>query len=735
MYLSVIAKKAKQSHLIIKDCFAFAPKLMMTTLLIIFIHSSIIVYAIGENKKPTFVKADFIEYNGEEDFIYAKGNIQITLDNYILKADSLLYDLEKDLLWAEGDVRIKDEKDRIIFGQTIFFKDKLKSCVISDFIMKFSDNNLLASKLAERLNAEQITLYNSKFTPCSILCNSRPIWQISSYKTEIDFNKERMIYKNLFFELYGVPIFYAPYFSHPTPSAKAKSGILVPSIKKNYLFIPFYIRAKPNMDLTLSPRIFTKYRLVELEARHKINKGDYNIHGSGGRVPYRIKDKSGKVIKDTNIGSYHIFAIGNFYQDDYKYGFNLKRTSDKAYLKNYHNLHDSYLNSKIYLHNVQYGDYLSVEALHFQGLKTNDSDRLDPLILPHIRTKNIFGLNEDDSTFLIIQNDLLSYKEREGTKIDRGSIQLSVTNNSITPSGHLLNISAYNSADIYLVNKVSNNNISKICKKSNILLRDIPEIQTTWRYPLVQHIKSSSSIIIEPIITTIVGKKFKPSYNKFSYIDSNQYELSEDNLFSSNKYSGVDYHEFGNRLSYGINSGLLSNDNYFSLFLGQSLHKYNNTMLTNNAENVGKASLSFSSELEVFYRYRKNKHFSPIRDELGTNFQNDRIQLTAAFIKLENLKKYHSNVNIIVSKNTAKQIYYDVDYQLTPNWLIGNDMRIDLSTKKTQILNKSIKVTYLKDCVRIVGKLSSDYTFDDTRGIRKSSSSFTMSIGLKVLNM
>jgi len=354
MYLPVIANGTRQSHFVVKNCFILLRTFSIMIVSIVMINFSTISHSIGASKEHAFIKADFIEYNEEEDLIYAKGNIQIILDNYILKAHSLLYDLEKDLVWAEGDVKIKDKKDRMIFGQTVFFKDKLKACIISDFIMKFSDNNLLASKLAKRLNEEQIILYNSKFTPCTIACNSEPIWQIAAQKTEIDFDKEQMIYKNLFFELYGVPIFYTPYFSHPTPSAKAKSGILIPSIKKNYVSIPFYIRPKPNMDLTLSPRITTKYRLVELEMRHRINKGDYIINASGGEVPYKINDKSNVVTKDTNIGGYHIFTSGNFYQNDYKYGFNLKRTSDKAYLKNYHNIHNSYLDSKIYLHNIKY---------------------------------------------------------------------------------------------------------------------------------------------------------------------------------------------------------------------------------------------------------------------------------------------------------------------------------------------------------------------------------------------
>jgi LPS-assembly protein len=725
-----------QALIMIKCCIALLFKCIAIKLIILLLNNNAAFASIKQDNQPAFVKADFIEYDSQKDLIYAKGNVQVKLDEYLLKADSLLYEIDKDLLWAEGEVTVKDDKGRIIFGNRIVFKDKLKSCIISDFIMKFNGNNLLASRLAKRLTTNQILLYHSRFTPCSISCNRKPIWQMSAQKTQIDFQNERMVYKNLFFEVYGIPIFYTPYFSHPTPSAKAKSGILVPSIKKNYLTIPFYIRAKPNMDFTISPRLFKNYTLMEIEARHRLAKGDYTIDASSGRVPYRIKDNKGAVIKDSIVSSYHIFTKGNFHHEDYQYGFNLKRTSDKAYLKNYHNLHDGYLESKLYLHKVDYGDYFSARAFHFQGLRAGDSKKLDPLILPQIRTKNIFSLNDDFNSFFTVRNDILSYKERDGSKIDRGSTKLSLTRNMISKNGHIINLAFYNSADIYSVNQISSNNINNLGNKKNkVLTRYIPDLQTSWRYPLVRAIKSSSSIIIEPIVTAIIGRKFKPSYNKYGFIDSNQYEISEDNLFSVNKYSGIDYHEFGNRLSYGINSGLLSNDNYFSLFVGQSLHKYNNSTLSNNAENVGKASLNFSGTFELFYRYRRSKNFSPIRDELGINFQNDMVQFTSAFTKLENLRKYYANDGANISNNRAEQVYYDIDYKLTSNWSLGNEMRLELSKKKMQMLSKTIKVTYLKDCVRISAKLADDYTSDNTRGIRKSSSSFTISIGLKVLNM
>lgn len=54
---------------------------------------------------------------------------------------------------------------------------------------------------------------------------------------------------------------------------------------------------------------------------------------------------------------------------------------------------------------------------------------------------------------------------------------------------------------------------------------------------------------------------------KFVIIDPIKYELSGKNLFLSNRYSGIDCHDFGNRLNYGLNASFAKEQNYLRLFL------------------------------------------------------------------------------------------------------------------------------------------------------------------------
>ncbi|MDR0296610.1 MAG: LPS assembly protein LptD [Rickettsia sp.] len=686
------------------------------------------------NKQFSFLSTDYIEYNQKEQFIYAKGNIQIILDSYFLTANSLIYDIEQDTLWAEGDVRITDQQNRVILGELVILKDKLKVGIISDFILYLGDNTLLVSKLAERVNKDVFHLHNSTFTPCKILCNQKPIWQVSAKNTEVDLNKNRMVYKHLFFEVYGIPIFYTPYFSHPTPKAPAESGILMPEWRDNALGIPLYYRAKPNLDFTLTPRIFWEkynitYKIFELEARYKPNESDYiSLDANYGKLPYSLKDGD-ITIKNRKVHSYYILSNGNFTTNNYRYGFRLQRTSDKAYLKNYYNNYTPYLTSKLYLEQVNNYNYLLMEGMYFEGLGTNDSSSTNPLIFPKVRTKNVIPLNDDETTNLVVENNALIYKERSGRDLGQVALQLAVDNNFLTSSGHLFNVTLRNRSDVYFINYLYPND----SRANKILSRNIPEIQNTWRYPLAGSILDKASLFVEPIISATIGHKHN-SNKKFSFIDPSKYELSENNIFSSNRYSGIDYHEFGNRLSYGVDSSILSGQNYCSLFLGQT---YNTNLINNkpvdNIENVGRISSSFADKIEMFYRFRKSKNFHPIRDELGGTLNYKTIQLTVGLVQISNLQKYYSANEL--TDNKIKQLYYNFTYQLAENWSVAYDMRVDWSKNKINILSKSIQVTYLNECVKISGKLSDNYMGDNSRGIKKTLAVPTISVGLKILNM
>jgi LPS-assembly protein len=702
----------------------FFCKLLIAILLLSFITN----FAYASGQRGANMKAKEVHYDANNNTITATGDVFIQMEEYMLHADVMHYDVDKDVVYAEGNVRIIDEKGRTIYGEKAVFKDKLKKGIIEEFMAKLDDNIVIVSRTAKRVKKNRVILEKSVFTPCEFNCSKTPIWQISSAKTDIDYDKQTITYRNLFFEVYGIPLIYLPYFSHPSPNAKAQSGILGPQIKQNNLLIPFYFRPKSNIDATISPRLSKDYTIFETEFRHKLKNGYYDILGSFGNPPLS-KSEGKKGNKDSRPGRYHIFAKGNFVENRINFGFDIKRASDKAYLTNYHELFDSYLTSKIYTNTVDTRDYFSLEGYYFQDLRVNEKKTPTPFVFPSVRTKKVYSFNDDETILLNVKSDTIAYQEPENLGLARTSVDLELMNNVITNNGHMMTYSVANRGDLYWVESIDKNTL---LEHQRGLYRNIPEFRTRWRYPLIKSF-SESTLKLEPTAMLVLGRKFENRFNKVALVDSNRNELSENNIFLPNRFSGIDHHDYGTRLSYGINSSLISNHIYVDAFLGQLFHK-NNVSESGNSDYVGNATIDLKDNFEIFYRFRRDKELKPIRNEIGIMASAEKFNATTTFTELHNISKYFAKDEFKPSQDKMSQLNFDVNYQLKKDLWVGTGARLDVSTNRTKILVRSIKVTYLFDCVSISGTVTDNFLQDSVRGVKKTRTQ-TFMIGLKAINM
>lgn len=703
----------------------FFCKLFLAILLLGFMNN--FVQAAPEG--GTLIKAKETHYDANNNTITATGGVLVQMNEYTLSAKVVHYDIDKDLVYAEGNIRIIDEKGRSIYGQKAVFKDKLKKGIIEEFIAKLDENAVIVSRKAKRLGRNRIILEKSVFTPCQFNCSKTPIWQLNSGITDIDYDKQKITYRNLFFEIYGIPLVYLPYFSHPSPNAKAQSGILGPEIKRDNFLIPFYFRPKSNIDATISPRLSKYYTIFETEFRHKLRNGYYDILGSYGNPPLSKSD-SKKRESSSRPGRYHIFAKGNFAENGVNFGFDIRRTSDKAYLTNYHEIFDSYLTSKIYTNTVDTRDYFSLEGYYFQDLRVNEKKLQIPFVFPSIRTKKVYSFNDDETILLNVKSNTIAYQEPRDLGLARTSLDIELMNNIITNNGHMMTYSVANRADLYWVDFTDQNTLME---RQRVLYKNIPEFRTRWRYPLVKSLNEESSFKLEPTAMLVLGRKFESRFNKFGLVDSNKSELSEDNIFQPNRFSGIDYHDYGTRASYGINSSLMSNHIYIDTFLGQLVHK-NNVSESGNSEYVGNATIDLEDNFEIFYRFRRDKKLKPIRNEIGATTWTENLHATTTFTELHNASKYFARDDSKLEQEKLSQLNFTVNYQLKKDLWLGGGARLDISSSNPKILLRSIKVTYLFDCVSISGTITDNFLHDDLRGVKKTRTK-TFAVGLKVINM
>ncbi|PCJ29341.1 MAG: diguanylate cyclase [Rickettsiales bacterium] len=682
--------------------------------------------------KNVSMKADSVFYDASTDIITAKGNIFVSMGGYSLYADQMNYDSKRDVIFAEGNVRVVDIDGKVIYGEHVVLKDKLKRGVIKDFIAKLEKNSVITANSAIRLSKNKYVMKGSVFTSCKMTCNRKPIWQLNAAHVGVDLDKHEMTYKHVFFEVYGIPIMYFPYFQHSTPNAPAKSGLLTPKIKHGDFMLPFYFRVKPNLDLTLSPRTSGKYTIFETELRHKVKYGGYEVLGSYGNVEFK-KTTATNITKTTKTGRYHLFATGSFVNNDIHYGFDIKRASDKAYLTNYHKIYDSYLTSKIYANKVNERNYFSLEGGYFQSLKSETSNLSTPLVLPSVRTQNVYAIDEEESLLLNVRSDNIAHRGSKGSQLARSSLDLELMKNIISDGGHMFSFSLANRADLYWVSFVDNKAKKAKKEKEEILYRTIPEFRTKWRYPLARSFAAGFNVKIEPTAMVVFGRRYKSEFEKFAQIDSPKNELSENNIFNANRYSGVDFHDYGTRFSYGANLSLASESIYVDAFLGQLLQK-NNIKNENNSEYVGSIAIDIEDDFELFYRFRKDKKLSPILDEVGASIALERFTSKAVYTKLQNISRYFAKDGFEFERNKASQVSFDMDYNLVNNLWVGFSSKLDVSSKSIKMLTRSIRVTYSFDCVSINAVITNNSLLDASRGVKKTND-ISFQVGLLGINM
>jgi len=678
------------------------------------------MHAVAHEK---FLFADKVEYNAEEEYAEASGHVRIVLDKYTIYADRVFYDITKDEVWGYGNVSAFNNNAQIALGDAVLLKDHAKQVIIRSFILYFKTSDaVIAAALAKRDKDGNSHLTNAIYTSCPTCRTSKPLWQISAKKADILHDKHRVVYKNMFFQIYGVPVAFFPYFSHPIPGAPPKSGILMPDLQGKKFGIPIYIRAKSNMDATITPRYSKKSILYEGEFRHMLRQGSYKFTGSfTSHKPTISNIKNGVLVSQKRIHRYNYSGDGHFINSsDIHYGFNINKVSDRGFLREYYQKHDPFLRSNIFGYKVKKEDYFEINNISLQGLGVKDSAYTDPKIIPEVNFRYVLPLTEMGNSNVKIDNYTAMYSTDALGKITRSVWEINFYNSHITDSGQILGLELYNRSDIYQINLGSHNSNSTKYTTG----RSIPELRLSVKYPWVGKIKEQS-FVIEPITLFAFGKKHIANPQKFHFIDSGEYEFEDSNFLKYNRYNGFDYHEYGNRVTYGANSLLDTQNGYkIGMFLGQ--HQRLDKTAIDKPDIVGRASLNFQDHLELYYRFRKNKHFSPIFDEVGVWSNGDKITFNGGLINLHRID--------LENTHKIRQIYFDSGYNFDDNWNFGLGSRVDMTKTLPKELTRSIRVTYKGDCVSISTAISQDYTSDSSRAIRKSSD-YSFTIRLKTLSM
>lgn len=526
----------------------------------------------GDKNQPSVFQADTLDYNENEQLVTATGNVYITQGPKLLRADKVQYFQIQDKVIAEGNVWIKDEDGNYSFAQFAELTNKMNDGFVEEVKILMTDNSRASGNKSKRYNGEKLILWQGVYSPCP-LCkadpNSFPLWQIKADKVIHDKEDQSLTYNHAWMEFLGVPTLYTPYFYHPDPSVKRKTGLLMPIYgggkdTGGSLCLPFFIVTGQNHDITLYPTFTSKQgTILGAEFRHRLVDGEYTLSGSyaGGTKNDNPKEKNPEHLKKIPKERWHIFLDGRYdINDETIVKWIIRRASDLTYLLRFPVLHggstkiadvQGTLDSSISVENFRQTSYGVVKGYVFQS---NDA-KYTPVILPTATYLYETMPGRFSETWHFDANFLNLFREKGlpgkfGEKMIRGSLGGGVQVPYVTPLGDIWKLQANVRGDTYHINDFKTHFNSKA--KDYNETRLFPQASLTWRFPLVQY-TNCMHWVVEPAAMVITSSH---GLNPIQIPDEDSplVVVEQTNLFSMNRFYGYDRVDDGHRFVYGGHS-------------------------------------------------------------------------------------------------------------------------------------------------------------------------------------
>jgi LPS-assembly protein len=307
------------------------------------------------SKEPVLLSADRVDYDREHDSVIATGHVEIAQGASIVLADVVTYDIAEDVATASGDVSVLNPTGDVYFADELELGDNMKSGVIDQLKGRLADNSNIVAAKAHKIDEQHMELFKAAYTPCK--CEDEdedpktPSWNIKAGYAMMDQQEQEIRYNDATFDALGVPIIYTPYFSNPTPGAPNESGLLMPTFMQSTNIgavykQPVYYAIAPDRDLTLTPWYTTlNGPVLGGEYRQKFDSGLLDLMGSAADAT-AVAPSGGVGVGHElrgNIDGHGDFKIN----DNYDWGFSIRRASDDTYLQLYNISSEAFLISKV----------------------------------------------------------------------------------------------------------------------------------------------------------------------------------------------------------------------------------------------------------------------------------------------------------------------------------------------------------------------------------------------------
>lgn len=664
--------------------------------------------------RPVLITADELRYNREKHQVIAVGHVEISQGDRVVLADRVIYDQNTKIVTALGNVSMTEPTGETVFADKVVLKDNLKDGLIENFRLLFPDNTKIAANSVRRTGGVRSVMSKVVFSPCSVCRNkpsSPPLWQLKARKVIHHQDTHEIDYYDAWLEVFGVPVLYTPYLSHPDPTVRRRSGFLAPSFGSDsqlgiFTKTPYFWAISEDKDLTITPMITTKQRGdLFLEYRQRFKNGQMILSGSFTRA-HRLDAEGNRISGDVNRG--HFFGKARWdINPHWRAGINGYWASDATYLRRYAISNVETLPTTAWVEGFHGRDYTAARVYHFQGMRVTDHYRKTPIIFPFVehygysRPRGQWGrLNYSLKTIGVNRLDGVDSRRMTGTLGWRLPYTL--------PSGIVITATANLHGQVYWITGLARPGADKF---SGVIGRLYPQAKIDVRYPFVREFGNVRQVI-EPRVA-LIASPAGLNTSKIPNEDSIDFEFDDANLFAANRYPGQDRIDDGVRLVYGVNTSFFGNrGGATELFLGQSYRLTGGRSfgagsgLQNKLSDVvGRIRLAPASYLNLVYRFRFDaRKFRARRNEVTLHAGVPALNLSVNYL-------YFAATQNTPEFPSREEVAFALKSRIARRWSVFGGARWDLA-KSGGILNWQMGGQFKNECCTVRATYLRTFTRD-----------------------
>jgi LPS-assembly protein len=647
-----------------------------------------------DRAQPLYMQADQLLYDTRNNRVIAQGNVEIYYNNYVLTADQVVYDQNVNKLIAEGNAQLKDPNGGITRADRFEALDDFRDAFIQSLSVVTADETRIAAERASRREGNTTEYERGRFTPCKNDPGVPPLWCISAARIVHDQRAASITYQDAQFELFGVPILYTPYFQHPDPTVKHRSGFLMPSFSNSTTLgfsveLPYYFALAPNYDFTFHPKYFSKFgTLWQGDFRHRLASGQYTvkiaaIDQGDEATALSVNDPGWRGSVETR-GQ---FSLSSWW----RFGWDITAESDESF-RRFYKL-DSMLQTDrvntVYLQGMSERNYFAAKFYQFGGLLLTDTPYANSWVHPVIDYNYIVGTPVLGGE-LSFTGHARSMTRSDSTDTSRLVMEANWRRKMIDPIGQVFTPFAHASGDVYSYTD-ARDPVTLQPIPDNTVLRGVAAAGVLYSYPFVAH-TASASHVFEPT-AQIIARQNRVNQQRLPDEDAKSLVFDDTLLFDIDKFSGYDRYETGTRANVGLQYTLQTMTGiYGRAVFGQSFHLAGeNAFINPGLDAAGNYNFSPTSGLETSRSdYVAGLYISPLTnlsfitqsrfDERDWTLRRNDTIVSGGYGPLSGSVAYSfTHFDPVVSQiDNQQELIPSVALRLTNHWTLSGTMRYDI---------------------------------------------------------